>query len=260
MAEYINQSTRMRAQAKVHQMVRFIRDKSYCDLAYGQKYRIFFSEYQIFIHTNFNSNSHLIPAGPSATVTTQSIPFRSIAGTSSDSESPTNSCKIRLPLPDSWTKVKPWIHEDAFAKKEKLGLHMLLALFKCMHPVCSFSTNDPVNMTSHIEHHQQQVPELEKLVHLKCCYCESTHDTASILVDHIRNVHGESTFQCANCFYRTVDLNSFAVHCTNYHRREGDQRKMFLCNADHSIKTDISQFSNDSLKLLTCGQCKFSFP
>lgn len=151
--------------------------------------------------------------------------------------------------------IKPWIPNDASTKPD-LQLDHLLALFKCLQPSCSFSTDDAMDMVEHVTIHSLE----NKKCKINCSYCCSEFQSGKDLVKHILHDHSASVFQCASCFYRSPELTNVISHNEQFHG-ENVQRKVLYCGGQRSL-TQIAFFNlwkhlNEmKCELLKCGECK----
>lgn len=192
------------------------------------------------------------------------------------------------PIGLTWANVKPWIKNDVNAQpeeanwstKQRLHIQTQYALFKCMHPSCIFATNDGAKMRIHIESHMDLVGALSQEHELEdkngarekhnrcraCPYCVlyKRIDT----VQHIEDNHKQSCFQCAHCYYRTIEIVNIFTHNEKYHRStsETDYRKFLFCGDGKRDVTDeigckvVECFEESKSHLnLSCGLCKYFF-
>lgn len=155
------------------------------------------------------------------------------------------------PIDDNDNPLKPWTRcmntKNPYAEMKLKRECSLVALFKCMAFDCIFTTSDDKSMLKHLENHEELPMQEGSIVQddiswLECCYCENVIDTCDTLVKHIVNVHSTSIFQCAYCFYRSVDQNNVSSHLERYHGNE--QEKYILVCDSESISLD------DDIKVL----------
>lgn len=172
---------------------------------------------------------------------------------------------IKRNATSNWTKVKPWIDGDG-SIKENIRLDMLLALFKCMHRLCKFSTDDATRMTEHIDSHLKAIDALPtpgmQIECLECAYCTKSFMFGATLAAHIENEHSDSIFQCANCFYRTIEIENIIGHTERYHKDDGE-RKILLCPRgervidESTINSVYERFERScGQSLFKCGRCE----
>lgn len=127
-----------------------------------------------------------------------------------------------------WTKC-PFIKYETTIK-QMLRDVSLIALYKCMSINCIFTTDDPIIMFEHINNHEEhvrlcqnssnQTKSLDHISWLECSYCDKMEDSCALLIKHIQNVHSTSIYQCAYCFYRTVDPSNIVTHQKMYHAKQ----------------------------------------
>jgi len=53
-----------------------------------------------------------------------------------------------------------------------------------------------------------------------CSYCPASFEIPEKLVEHVHNVHGESTFQCSSCFFRARLSKTVAIHAIVAHNND----------------------------------------
>lgn len=176
---------------------------------------------------------------------------------------------------DSWIKVKPWIEADSSTKRE-IRWDIQFALYKCMHTTCIFSTNDASKMEKHIDSHLEMIDIMaqangltraERKMQIKCrecAYCPKTFNHGSHLVDHITKQHGNSIFQCANCFYRTIEMDNLIAHNEHYHNENGI-RRILVCSGKRVINAALMKFVYNRFlemseqSLISCGECRLRY-
>lgn len=151
----------------------------------------------------------------------------------------------------------------------------LVALFKCMAENCCFSTNDSINMENHLFEHKRLLlvlAELEKIdlemastsarIHScvfgwrYCSYCEAMDDNPEVLVQHIKSAHGQSAFQCSQCFFRTADLGLFKFHFDEFHKEITSRRLILLCDAvQASLAATQNEIRENQSKFISHYKC-----
>lgn len=137
-------------------------------------------------------------------------------------------------------KIKPWT--ECMNKKSEIAILQLtrdaslVALYKCMAIDCIFTTNDPDSMLQHLNNHETFISEQmaspsnvysDSDSWLECAYCDNIADSCKLLVDHIRNIHSSSIYQCAYCFYRSVESANVYSHLNHYHTTA--EKLIFVC-------------------------------
>lgn len=180
------------------------------------------------------------------------------------------------PPPDQndWTKVKPWIKGNLSAKA-KLRWDTQLALHKCMHLTCIFSTNDASKMREHIASHLKMTEstialklltkEKRKMLagYSECAYCDDDN-VHSTIVNHTIKNHSNSIFQCTNCFYRTIELANLISHNERFHK-DSVSRQILVCSGERVIDENEMDDVNNEFEgmceffklFLSCGQCTY---
>lgn len=156
--------------------------------------------------------------------------------------------------------ARKWLKDNEklplYANKLQAHPIRITALYKCMSERCPFITNNPNKMTDHLLDHQKMISILKynkgldkKLVESDkrirscvygwrhCAYCNHQSHDPEDLVQHIKNVHGTSIFQCSKCYYRAIDIGLFQHHFEKFHPGVND-KKIFLCNHSPNISID----------------------
>lgn len=154
--------------------------------------------------------------------------------------------------------VKPWIEND-FSTKISFRLDTQYALFKCMHSMCIFATNDRDLHQEHLENHLKFIRVLDNCgkisndmlqiqeKYLDCCYCDWHLRSCAKLVNHILDEHKISIFQCQYCFYRTIEGDNILLHYEKFHLFE-KKNEFLLCDGDERRGID-----DDYVKHLEAG-------
>lgn len=182
--------------------------------------------------------------------------------------------------------VKPWTkcpNTKSYVAYKKLRRQIsLVALFKCMAFDCIFTTSDRSAMLTHLNNHEDFLMQPTNNVPsntdsdswLECCYCEQILDSCTVLVDHIvsgivlkknpetskynclflqEQQHSSSIFQCAYCFYRSVDPCNVNSHINVHHK---DKCRMVLICGTHpkclSEEIDILTSKSKNLRRVPC--------
>lgn len=162
-------------------------------------------------------------------------------------------------------KVKPWIELDS-PIKEELRLQVQLDLFKCMHAACNMSSEESNKLINHIDFLRVRRQIQNHNNYGDCSYCENSYGRSGDLIDHIEKEHKNSIFQCANCFYRTIEIENIITHNERFHKGDGLRtsnglRQILLCSGERVI--DENSIKHDRFKktrgksLLTCERCEF---
>lgn len=136
-------------------------------------------------------------------------------------------------------KVRPWIQSD-YATKPSMCLITQFALFKCMHANCIFSTDDEDIWTAHMVDHIKLMDvftehgmltnevRCNQIKFRECPYCPTEAGSNPETTWHIEE-HRRSIFQCAYCFYRTIEMDCMVLHYSQNHATE---RREILMTAD----------------------------
>lgn len=139
--------------------------------------------------------------------------------------------------------LKPWTtcpttkssHAEAKLRREC----SLLALFKCMAMDCIFTTSNKDKMLQHLQNHEDHASDSFNAstqygddCWLECCYCEEVPGSCITLVDHIIEEHSTSSFQCPQCFYRSVDSCNVISHLEKYHGKGSTPSSVLICGSE----------------------------
>lgn len=165
--------------------------------------------------------------------------------------------------------VRPWMDGD-YGRKLCINEICQFALYKCMHEQCIFATNSMKNWQVHMNVHCQlidyfkQRDSLEKLTRNKlikfreCPYCHFEAKADHQMLRHMEEEHRRSIFQCANCFYRTIEMDNMVLHMQSYH--PGAKKEILLCGDTREfLQQDeeiLSQDCDSYVKRIECGQGK----
>lgn len=129
------------------------------------------------------------------------------------------------------TMVRPWIDGD-YAAKPSLALITQFALYKCMHTNCIFSTDDDDHWAAHMVDHIKFMDVLDangwltnsvrsdQIKFRECPYCPAEFGSNCEISDHIEDQHRRSIFQCAYCYYRTIEMDCIVMHYNQFHTDE----------------------------------------
>lgn len=124
--------------------------------------------------------------------------------------------------------VRPWIIDD-YTKKPSMCLITQFALFKCMHSNCIFSTDVEDKWTEHMVDHIKLMDVFQQKGWLtttvrqnqikfrECPYCPVEFGSNCEVTSHIEEEHRRSIFQCAHCFYRTIEMDNIVLHYQQFH-------------------------------------------
>lgn len=125
--------------------------------------------------------------------------------------------------------VRPWFSND-YAKKCDINTITQFALYKCLHHWCIYATDSEKKWKIHMGEHTHLLDALSNkeligkdyLVKLakfrECPYCG---DALHVEDRHMEVKHRRNTFQCAYCFYRTIETDNMVLHVETYHPNAG---------------------------------------
>ncbi|XP_055299346.1 uncharacterized protein LOC129566958 [Sitodiplosis mosellana] len=164
-------------------------------------------------------------------------------------------------------KVKQWISEKW--TKPTISIISQFALFKCMHSQCRFSSSSKEDMESHMEHHLALIDVLqdsadgtldktvrgEQIKFRDCSYCDFNAHSNKEILDHVLVEHEQCIFQCAYCFYRSVEVDNITLHYDVHHAKE--EREIYLCGDVREFREqDREMLQEDVGKIpkIQCGQ------
>lgn len=164
-------------------------------------------------------------------------------------------------------KVRPWIDGDN-ASKLSMSFITQFALFKCMHENCIFSTNNENDWIQHIDDHIKFIDVLAKRYGLtnddlrnhqirfrECAYCPAKKESNDGITWHIAEEHDRSIFQCAYCFYRTIEIDCIALHCDVFHAK--DSQIILMTGFKREFEDKDSDSLNEGeqyFKDIQCGE------
>lgn len=164
--------------------------------------------------------------------------------------------------------VKQWISEKW--TKPIISTITQFALFKCMHAQCRFSTNSKEDMEMHMNHHLALIHVLqsadekldrtirdEQIKFRDCSYCDFHGHSNKEILDHVLAEHEQCIFQCAYCFYRSIEVDNIALHFDAHHAKE--ERQIYLCGKVREFREqDREVLQEDVVKVpkIECGQGK----
>lgn len=166
-------------------------------------------------------------------------------------------------------QVKQWI--DDYWTKPTIATITQFALFKCMHSKCIFSTDNVVDMALHMDSHLTLIDVMkcqngqldkrirdEQIKFRDCSYCDLEANFNNELLAHLVEEHSPSIFQCAHCFYRSIEVDNIILHYESFHAAE--KPEILLCGdvlefgqQDNELLRDECEKNIDKIK---CGQSK----
>lgn len=166
--------------------------------------------------------------------------------------------------------VRPWILED-YAKKRNINTMTLYSLYKCVHQWCLYATDSEEEWIIHMETHIQLMDVLsgkkmisndyrsELIQFRECPYCRSEPNnkkhSAHQVCRHMDMEHRRNAFQCANCFYRTIETDNMVLHMETYHPNAGseillyDVRREFQQKDEEILREGCEQYITE----IECG-------
>lgn len=163
--------------------------------------------------------------------------------------------------------VRPWMDED-YACKSMMGIITQFALFKCMHNNCIFSTNCDESWTEHMVEHLKLIETLDKkgllnkncrneqIKFRECPYCNSALKSNYQVTAHIEFEHQTSIFQCAFCYYRSIEMDSIILHYDCEH--PGKKQEVLLCGENREFEHDDGELilfeGQQYIKNFDCGK------
>lgn len=163
--------------------------------------------------------------------------------------------------------VRPWIDLD-YAKKPAINLMTQFALYKCMHEKCLYATDNQQNWEIHMAKHLDMFDVLTKhhgaIVKLTrdiqkkfrdCPYCVNEEKANFKVVGHMEE-HSRNAFQCAHCFYRTIEMDNMVLHYGMFH--EGKSTDILLCNEqvefEQKDEEQLQANCDQNIMKIKCGQ------
>lgn len=182
-------------------------------------------------------------------------------------------------------KVRPYIFGD-YAKKRSTNTVTQYALYKCMFEWCVFATNSEKDWEIHMERHLQLMDALSKknllnndyrsklIKFRECCYCgseakekqHSAHEkrhrmelhSAYQVCHHMEMQHSRNTFQCAFCFYRTVETDNMVLHMEAYHANANHEILVYDVHREFQQKDEeiLKEGCDQYITKMKCGQGK----
>lgn len=164
--------------------------------------------------------------------------------------------------------VRPWMDDDYGVKKLFIDDICQFALYKCMYEKCMFATNSMNSWQIHMGVHGQLIDFFQKkgsleknmrdklIMYRECPYCCFTAKADHQVLRHMEEDHRRSIFQCAMCYYRTIEMDNMVLHMQKYHpdaTKEvllcGETRE-FLEQDEEILQQDCENYD----KKIQCGQ------
>lgn len=149
--------------------------------------------------------------------------------------------------------LKPWTRPTTVSKPQNKCREMLIktrlcALYKCMEINCAFATSCAETMLTHLQDHENcSTTRSENW--LECAYCERISDSCSSLVQHIRDEHSSSLYQCPYCFYRSCVPRNVVFHLKQFH--ESRKTSVLVCNGNFTAEAAAIEWKN--IRPLRCS-------
>lgn len=170
--------------------------------------------------------------------------------------------------------VRPWIYGD-YAKKPSINLFTQFALYKCMHEHCIFATDDKEKWNKHMDQHLNVIEVCASMMKIQnkplfrtmrnelikfrgCPYCGEEFKSNHSHHEHMEEVHRRSIFQCAHCFYRTIEMDNIVLHYEKYHTNERCEVLMYGDIREYGEGDDESHdtLCDQNVPKIKCSQGK----
>lgn len=163
--------------------------------------------------------------------------------------------------------VRPWMDDEYGLKKICIDEICQFALYKCMYENCIYATNSKTNWQMHMAVHGQLIDffkskgTLEKNVRDKlikyreCPYCCFMAKADHQVVRHMEEDHRSSIFQCAMCYYRTIEMDNMVLHMQDYHPNA--TKEVLLCGETREFVQQDEEILNQDCEIVKktpCGQ------
>jgi hypothetical protein len=163
--------------------------------------------------------------------------------------------------------VRPWMDGD-YALKLYIDEICQFALYKCMYEKCIFATNSIEKWQMHMSAHGQVIDYFQKKDNLQkntrdslikyreCPYCPFTAKADHQVVRHMEEEHRRSIFQCAICYYRTIEMDNMVLHMQKFHP---NKKEILLCGETCEFlqqDEEIMLQDCENVKKIQCGQGK----
>lgn len=164
--------------------------------------------------------------------------------------------------------VRPWLDGDD-AKKPSLNLITQFALYKCMHDKCIYATDKQDDWVVHMDSHiklidiiSERYPKLPKIVRDKlkkfreCPYCDTESKSNADVVRHMVEDHSGSIFQCAHCYYRTIEMDNIVLHYETFHANKPKEILLYGIKREYEEKHEEEHRIGclDHVDKIKCGQ------
>lgn len=152
--------------------------------------------------------------------------------------------------------LKPWKNSKI---KKWLSKRCLYAMYKCMGKNCAFYTSSAEFMLTHLHEHENAKMDTSTDEHWReCAYCDLISNSSStFLVQHIRDEHSSSLYQCPYCFYRSCAAYNVVFHLQKFH--ESRKKSVLVCNGKevHYSAEVIDDYRLKNICPLRCSSGKF---
>lgn len=98
----------------------------------------------------------------------------------------------------------------------------------------------------------------DKLIKFRDCpYCSYEARANHDMIRHMEEEHRRSIFQCAVCYYRTIEIDNMVLHMKNYHPAS-DRNEIYLCGKTREFEQQddeiLDQDVEINVKKIQCGQ------
>lgn len=166
--------------------------------------------------------------------------------------------------------IRPWIDYD-YGRKLHTDQISQFALYKCMHELCIFATNSIQKWFIHMGIHLQLIAYFQSKGYLntwtrsrlikfrECGYCGYEAKADHEVIRHMEEEHRRSIFQCALCFYRTIEMDNMVVHMRKFHATSG-RTEILLCGETREFEQQddelLEQDCETHVDKIRCGQGK----
>ncbi|XP_023300727.2 uncharacterized protein LOC111682958 [Lucilia cuprina] len=144
-----------------------------------------------------------------------------------------------------------------------------LGLYKCMIGDCYYSTDCPDEFFKHLTDHSTDHESNSIESYLQCPYCVLPIEivmNSMLLVEHVRNQHGNLIYQCSLCCYRSCDASNVYIHQQLHHNTQLDLCKIYkstTASEDPQVNIGLDGNLNEQIMKnvfkIVCSVCKKDF-
>lgn len=164
------------------------------------------------------------------------------------------------------TVLRPWL-ENCNARKP-LNIIAQYALFKCMHRECFFATDSEEKWTSHMVEHLKLIDILSQKKWLsnetrskhiqfrECPYCDTGSKANYQVTAHIESEHRRCIFQCAFCYFRSVEIDGIVLHYDIFHHEEVQEVLVCgeNCEYEYTLDDIFWECEQQYFQKINCGK------